>query len=215
MPKPGYLKEVKALCEQYGALYIADEVQCGLMRSGKMWAIDGYGVEPDIIVTGKGLSGGIYPITAAIMNDKAAKWLKADGSAHMSTFGGSELGCCVALKVMEILQRQETIDNVADISQYLRRGLMDLQAKYSDYFTEIRQNGLIMGLGFAGDQGAVSVMRHLYDYGVWAIYSMLDPKILQFKPVILIDHSYCDELLERMDSAFYCAAKEAGFYRYS
>ncbi|MDR1604471.1 MAG: aminotransferase class III-fold pyridoxal phosphate-dependent enzyme [Gracilibacteraceae bacterium] len=199
MPEDGYLPAVKALCEKHGALYIADEVQTGLMRSGDMWAIYGYGVRPDMIVTAKGLSGGIYPITAVIMNDRAASWIFRDGSAHMATFGGSELGCAVALKVLEILRRDSTRANVEFISSYLRGGLEKIRARYPEFFVRIRQNGVIMGLKFAGDESAVTVMQQLYEAGVWGIYSMLDPSVLQFKPGLLATREYCDELLEKLE----------------
>lgn len=198
MPQPGYLPAVKALCEKYGALYIADEVQTGLMRSGTMWAITRYEVVPDIIVTSKGFGGGIYPISAVVMNEKASAWIRMDGSAHMSTFGGTELGCICALKVLEILQRKETVENIAFISRYIREGLEKIKTDNPDTFTEIRQNGTIMGLVFAGKSGAIPVMQHLFENGVWAIYSMLDNSVLQFKPGILCTKEYCDELLERM-----------------
>lgn len=198
MPKPGYLAKVKELCEKNGALYIADEVQTGLMRSGKMWCIETYGVTPDIIVTSKGFSGGIYPISAAILNEKASYWMTQDGSAHMATFGGSELGCACALKVFEILNRPETKQNVDFVLKYLRKGLEKIKADNPDTFVGIRQNGLIMGLELAGRNGAVVAMQHLYDNGVWAIYSQLDPSVLQFKPGVLVTKEYCDELLEKM-----------------
>jgi acetylornithine/succinyldiaminopimelate/putrescine aminotransferase len=201
LPQDGYLPAVKKLCEKHGVLYIADEVQTGLMRSGQMWCISTYGVEPDIIVTSKGFGGGIYPISAVIMNDRAAKWLKIDGSAHMSTFGGTELGCIVARKVLEILQRPETIGNVHFVAKYLRAGLEQIKKENPDTFVEIRQNGLIMGLKFAGTKGAIPVMQHLYrKHGVWAIYSMLDNSVLQFKPGVLCTKEYCDELLERLSA---------------
>lgn len=198
LPREGYLPAVKALCERHGALYIADEVQTGLLRSGEMWAITTYGVTPDIIVTSKGLSGGIYPISAVILNGRASRWMEQDGSAHMSTFGGSELGCICALKVFEILGRPSTAENVRFLSKYIRAGLEKLRARFPDFFVGIRQNGLIMGLEFAGEGGAVKVMQKLYENGVWAIYSQLDDKVLQFKPGILCTREYCDELLERM-----------------
>jgi acetylornithine/succinyldiaminopimelate/putrescine aminotransferase len=198
MPEPGYLAAVKKLCEKYGTLYIADEVQTGLMRSGKMWAIETQGVNPDIIVTSKGFSGGIYPISAVILNEKASYWMTQDGSAHMATFGGAELGCACALKVFEIIQREETKKNIDFISTYLRDGLNDIMKDNPDTFTGIRQMGTIMGLEFAGKEGAIPVMQHLYDNGVWAIYSQLDPHVLQFKPGILCTKEYCDELLEKM-----------------
>lgn len=199
LPEEGYLPGVKQLCEKYGSLYIADEVQTGLMRSGQMWAISTYGVIPDIIVTSKGFSGGIYPISAVILNEKASYWMTQDGSAHMSTFGGSELGCACALKVFEILNRPETKKNVDFVSSYLRDGLNKIQKNNADTFIGIRQNGTIMGLEFAGKQGAVSIMQHLYENGVWGIYSQLDPHVLQFKPGILCTAAYCDELLEKME----------------
>ncbi len=198
MSKDGYLAKVKEICEKNGSLYIADEVQTGLMRSGKMWCIETYGVTPDIIVTSKGFSGGIYPISAVILNEKASYWMTQDGSAHMATFGGSEIGCACALKVFEILNREETIKNVEFVSKYLREGLEKIKSDNPDTFVGIRQNGLIMGLEFAGKSGAVVVMQHLYENGVWAIYSQLDPSVLQFKPGVLVTKEYCDELLEKM-----------------
>ncbi|MFL0197869.1 aspartate aminotransferase family protein [Clostridium sp. WILCCON 0269] len=198
LPREGYLPAVKKLCEKYGSLYIADEVQTGLMRSGKMWCIETYGVNPDIIVTSKGFSGGIYPISAVILNETASYWITQDGSAHMATFGGSELGCVCSLKVFEILQRDETKRNIDFISIYLRSGLNDIMKDNQDIFIGIRQNGTIMGLEFAGKKGAIPVMQHLYNNGVWGIYSQLDPHVLQFKPGLLCTKEYCDELLEKM-----------------
>ncbi|GBR74560.1 acetylornithine/succinyldiaminopimelate/ putrescine aminotransferase [Candidatus Termititenax aidoneus] len=209
LPQDGYLPAVKKLCEKHGALYIADEVQTGLMRSGQMWCIAAYGVVPDIIVTSKGLGGGLYPISAVIMNDRAARWLTIDGSAHMSTFGGTELGCLVARKVLEILQRQETIDNIHFVAEYLRAGLEQIKKENPDTFVEIRQNGLIMGLRFAGTRGAIPVMQHLYrNHGVWAIYSMLDNRVLQFKPGVLCSREYCAELLERLGAGIKAARED-------
>jgi len=83
LPAPGYLEAVKALCERQGTLYIADEVQTGLMRTGEMWAVTKHGIDPDILVTGKGLSGGMYPIAAVLVSEQNAGWLTEDGFAHI------------------------------------------------------------------------------------------------------------------------------------
>lgn len=209
IPKEGYLKEVKRLCEQYGTLYVADEVQTGLMRTGKMWGIEHFGVEPDILVTSKGLSGGIYPISATIVNEAAGQWMFEDGSAHISTFGGAELGCIVAMKVLEITQREEIRQNVAFLAKYIRDGLETIKRQNSDFFIGIRQLGVVMGLEFSHPEGAKYVMRSLYANGVWAIYSMLDPRVLQFKPGLLCDKSFCDELLTRVETSIQQAAAKA------
>lgn len=201
MPKPGYLKAIKEACEKVGTLYIADEVQTGLMRTGEMWGIETYGVVPDMLVTGKGLSGGIYPIAAVVVNESAGKWLSEDGFGHMSSFGGAELGCLAAAKVLEICSRPETRSQVHYISAYLANGLRQVQKNYPDFFTGIRQRGIVMGLEFNHDQGAVYVMKHLYRNGVWAIFSTLDKRVLQYKPGLLIDREMCDEMLTRLDTA--------------
>ncbi|NSL51052.1 class-III pyridoxal-phosphate-dependent aminotransferase [Calidifontibacillus erzurumensis] len=208
MPREGYLKKVKELCEKYGSLYVADEVQTGLMRSGKMWGIEHYDVEPDILVTAKGLGGGIYPITATVVSERAGGWMNEDGFAHISTFGGAELGCFVAKKVLEISQRPEVVKNVEYVSRYLRIGLEQIKERYSDYFVGIRQLGVIMGLEFREKDAAKDVMRALYKNGVWAIYSMLDTKVLQFKPGLLLDKAYCDDLLERCEKSIKEAAQK-------
>lgn len=201
MPKPGYLKAIKQACEKVGTLYIADEVQTGLMRTGEMWGIETYGVSPDMLVTGKGLSGGIYPIAAVVVSETAGKWLSEDGFGHMSSFGGAELGCLAAAKVLEICSRPETRSQVHYISAYLANGLRQVQANYPDFFTGIRQRGIVMGLEFNHDQGAVHVMKHLYQNGIWAIFSTLDKRVLQFKPGLLIDREMCDEILTRLDTS--------------
>ncbi len=173
LPDPGYLEAVKALCERHGTLYIADEVQTGLMRTGEMWGITKHGIEPDILVTGKGLSGGMYPIAAVLVSEQCAGWLTEDGFAHISTFGGAELGCVAALKTLEICSRPETRSMVHYISDADRRGLRGIQADYPDWFTGIRQNGVVMGLEFDHPEGAKYVMRHLYR--TRGVGDLLDP----------------------------------------
>ena len=121
LPPTGYLEAVKELTERYDALYIADEVQTGLMRTGELWGITKHGIEPDIMVTGKGLSGGMYPIAAAMLGERAAQWLDEDGFAHMSTFGGAELGCVAAIKALEITTRPEVRSIGARDHRRLRR----------------------------------------------------------------------------------------------
>ena len=201
LPKKGYLEAIKRLCERHDILYIADEVQTGLMRTGVMWAVENHGIEPDILVTGKGLSGGIYPIAAVVVNERAGAWLREDGFGHMSSFGGAELGCIAAHKVLEICQRPEVALIVDYASRRMRQGLDAIRDLHADFFTGIRQSGLVMGLEFDHPEGAMFVMRALYQNGVWAIFSTLDPRVLQFKPGILIDRLLVDDILARVETA--------------
>jgi acetylornithine/succinyldiaminopimelate/putrescine aminotransferase len=201
LPAPGYLRAVKDLCERHGSLYIADEVQTGLMRTGELWGITKHGVAPDLLVTGKGISGGMYPIAAVLATERAAAWMEADGFAHMSTFGGAEVGCIAALRCLEITTRPEVRTMSHHIAAFFAQGLNRIQAKYPDWFTGVRQDGLVMGLEFAHPEGAKFVMRRLYSHGVWAIFSTLDPHVLQYKPGLLLDPALGAEILEITETA--------------
>ncbi len=197
MPDPGYFQEVRRLTEKYNTLLITDETQTGFMRSGKMWCIESYGVTPDMIVTGKGLGGGLYPIGVTIIDKRYAGWLHEEGFGHISTYGGSELGCPLALRVLEICSRDEVRTNGEYVAQYLRIGLNELMSAYGEFFINVRQQGLIMGLEFNHPEGALHVMAQLYKTGVWAIFSAFDPSVLQFKPGLLWDKNLCNDFLDR------------------
>jgi putrescine aminotransferase len=200
MPAPGYLPGVQALCRRYGTLYVADEIQTGLGRTGPLWAVERFGVEPDVLVTGKGLSGGLYPIAATLLAPHAAEWLRQDGWGHVSTFGGAELGCRVAEKVLEITTRPAVRDNVAAVGERLGAGLESLRARYPEWLLEVRRCGLVMALRFAHERGAQLMTRHLYDAGVWAMFAGFDPSVLQWKPGLLVDAAFCDATLERVET---------------
>jgi acetylornithine/succinyldiaminopimelate/putrescine aminotransferase len=201
MPDDGYLPACKALCQKYGTVYIADEVQTGLMRTGEMWGWQAYGVQPDIYVTAKGLSGGLYPISAAVVDERCGDWLNIDGAAHITTTGGAELGCIVAMKVLEMLQRPAVVANVAAVTEFFAAGMAEMMRRHGDIFSGVRQKGVVLGLEFDHPEGAVHVSRALYEHGVWAIFSSLDKRVLQFKPGVLKSVELCEEILDRFDAA--------------
>lgn len=202
MPDPGYLQACRDLCTAYGTMYIADEVQTGLMRTGVMWGWQAYGIQPDIMVTAKGLTGGLYPISACLVNEQAGGWLQEDGAAHITTAGGAELGCMVAFKVLEMLQRPDVIANVHAVTHFMKTSMAEMMARHSDIFTGVRQKGLILGLEFSGhEEGAVAVSRALYEHGVWAIFSSLNKRVLQWKPGVSLTPELCAEIMQRFDAA--------------
>ena len=199
IPSEGYLRAIKAACERHGALYIADEVQTGLGRTGRTWAFQRFGVEPDIAVTGKGLSGGMYPISATLLSERAGAWLSEDGWAHVSTFGGSELGCAVALKVLEVTERASTVARVDALSAGFAEQLSRLAHSFS-FLAEVRQCGLVIGLRFDDPMGGMRMSKALYDHGVWAMFAGFDRSVLQFKPGLLMSDEEVDTLLARLEA---------------
>jgi len=207
VPPPGYLPGVKTACERHGALYIADEVQTGLGRTGNMWGVETFGVIPDILVTAKGLGGGLYPISAAVLSERVAGWLFENAWGHSSTSGGAEIGCRVASKVLDLCSAPETLENVRRMSDHLYAGLTAIQRR-NLYLVEIRRAGLVMGLKVDHPQGALHLSKALYDRGVWAMLAGYDMSVLQFKPGLLVDAALCDELLDKLEAAL-GAAKDA------
>jgi acetylornithine/succinyldiaminopimelate/putrescine aminotransferase len=200
VPADDYLPGVKALCERYGTLYVADEVQTGLGRTGHLWGIEAWGVAPDMLVTGKGLSGGLYPISAVVMTRKVGAWLSEQGWAYVSTFGGAELGCRIASRVLDICSRPDVLANVRRIAARVGSGLAELRARHP-FVRGVRQKGVVIGLETAGDLGGMQLSRALYRHGVWAMFAGFAPSVLQFKVGLLADDAYCDLLLERLDAA--------------
>jgi acetylornithine/succinyldiaminopimelate/putrescine aminotransferase len=200
VPPEGYLRAVRTLCDEHGTLLIADEVQTGLGRTGYLWGVERFGVQPDILVAGKGLSGGMYPIAATVMSEGVAGWLHEYGWGHVSTFGGAEIGCRVAQKVLEITTRPETQASIASLIERFDSALTEIRAR-QPYLTEVRQTGLVIGLRVEHPDGAVFLQQELFSLGVWAIASGFDQSVLQFKPGLLLDDAAADVALERLEAA--------------
>lgn len=200
LPEEGYLSEVRRLCDKYGALYIADEVQTGLGRTGDLWGVDTFGVVPDILVTGKGLSGGIYPISATVIAEQYGGWLTENGFGHISTFGGAEPGCHVASRVLDICSDPALLASVRRHAVLLGDGFVQLQSRYP-FLKEIRQCGLVIGLQYDDPMGAVSMCKALYENGVWAMIAGFDYSVMQCKPWLYLDRPLIDDILTRFETA--------------
>jgi len=140
VPAEGYLRKAKALCEQYDVLFIADEVQTGIARTGRMLAVDHEDVKPDILILGKAISGGVYPVSAVLANDNAMSVLKP--GQHGSTFGGNPLACAVALAALQVVKDEGLEENAERLGQLFRREMQKF-ADTNDLVTLVRGKGLL------------------------------------------------------------------------
>jgi acetylornithine/succinyldiaminopimelate/putrescine aminotransferase len=201
MPAPDYFRQVRARCDRRGALLIVDEVQTGLGRTGKVWAIEHFGVVPDILVTGKGLSGGIYPITATCVSRRVYRFVERNPFIHVSTFGGSDLGCLAGLEVLRITTDPAFLVEVNRKAGRIRAGLEAIRREHAAVFLEIRQLGLFLGLRFADAAFTLVLSKALFDNGLYAIYSANDKRVLQFLPPLTITDGEMDEALSILDRA--------------
>jgi acetylornithine/succinyldiaminopimelate/putrescine aminotransferase len=198
VPDDDYLPGVRTLCDCYGTLYIADEVQTGLGRTGELWAVDCWGVKPDILITGKGLSGGLYPISAAVLSAEVGSWLAEDGWGYVSTFGGAEPGCAVGRVALRLSASDSTLEGVRATADYLRAGLEDIRRR-RPFLAGVSQKGLVIGLRFDHPNGGMQMSAALFQKGLWAMFASFDRAVLQFKPGLLVDREFCDEALARLD----------------
>jgi acetylornithine/succinyldiaminopimelate/putrescine aminotransferase len=189
MPKEGYLAGVQALCRQRGAKLILDEVQTGLGRTGRMWSYQHDGVQPDVLITGKGLSGGLYPITATLMTRELHALFDEEPFIHISTFGGAELGCAAALAVLDIVESPGFLERVGQLAEMFRDGLEGLPF-------ELRQRGLMMGFKFAGEEGGILAAKMLFDAGIFAVYANNDTRVLQFLPPLVLTDAETAQMIE-------------------
>jgi len=186
VPPEGYLAGVRALCDRHGALMVADEVQSGLGRCGAVWGIDTYGVVPDILVTAKGLSGGIYPITATVYHEHLDPFLRRNPFIHVSTFGGAEVGCYVALEVLSILQEPDFLPHVRQMAALFAEGLARLRERYPGILGEVRQRGLMMGLKWTTESLGPLMTLAGFRFGLLTIYANHDRSVSQLLPPLTI-----------------------------
>ena len=140
VPNEGYLKGVSELCKKYNVLFIADEVQTGIARTGKMIACHHEGVQPDILVLGKALSGGMYPVSAVLANDNVMHVIKP--GQHGSTFGGNPLACAVSMAALDVIIDEKLAENAETLGQLFRSEIEKLIAE-TDLITKVRGKGLL------------------------------------------------------------------------
>lgn len=143
VPPADYLQAVKALCDKHDVLLIIDEIQAGMGRTGKFFAYQHFGIQPDIVTLAKGLAGGV-PIGAFLSTNKLAHTFKAGD--HGSTFGGNPLACAAANAVLTAIENEHLMDNATTVGHYLLEQLNQLKAKYPSLITDVRGKGLMVGV---------------------------------------------------------------------
>ncbi len=199
VPPQDYFAGVRDLCDRHGAVMIIDEVQTGLGRCGEVWGIDTYGVVPDILVTAKGLSGGIYPIAATIYSDRLNTFLDDNPFIHVSTFGGAEVGCYVALEVLDILEEQGFLEHVRETTGLFKQGFQRLEAEHPVILLECRQRGLMMGLKMANETCGPLMTLAGFRHGILTIYANNDTSVSQILPPLIIERDQVQTALEALD----------------
>ena len=191
VPDEGYLAGVRQLCTKYNVLFIADEVQTGIARTGKMLATDYEDARPDLLILGKALSGGVFPVSAVLADDEVMLCIKP--GEHGSTFGGNPLACRVAQAALEVVVEEKLADNAQRLGHVFRRELQNMD---SDMITAVRGKGLLNAIVIKPKNGkeAWDVCLKLRDNGLLAKPTHGD--IIRFAPPLVITES---QLMECVD----------------
>jgi acetylornithine/succinyldiaminopimelate/putrescine aminotransferase len=201
VPPDGYLRGLRELCTESGALLVLDEIQTGFGRTGKWFACEHEGVAPDIMTVAKSLGGSMVSISATIFTEELREFLIPNPFIHLSTFGGSDLACVVALKVIEIIESTGLVEHAADMGVLLHSGLSKLQSEYPEAIVEVRGRGMMAGLKLADDSMGPRLSYNLSNHGVLAIYSGNEPSVMRIMPALVIEPEEIDFLIEALSCA--------------
>jgi len=201
IPPDGYFPALREICDRRGAMLIVDEVQVGLGRTGRMWAIEEWDVVPDILVLGKAMSGGVYPISVACYRPHLDAFFREHPFVHASAFGGAELGCVAAMAMLDQITEPGFLTHVQEMGDRLKAGLERLWADYPDLVIDVRGRGLMLGLELADDRLGPMMSVALAGNGVLALFADLRRSTVQIKPPLIIQSHEVEEVLEATDRA--------------
>lgn len=198
VPQPGYLKGMRALCDQYNVLLMIDEVQTGVGRTGKMLASDHEGVRADVLILGKALSGGAYPVSAALADDHIMLTIKP--GEHGSTYGGNPLACAVTMAALDVIQDEKLPEKAEQLGAYFRLKMEELQSK-TDLIKLVRGKGLLNAIVINERDGitAWDICVNFKNEGLLAKPTHGD--IIRFAPPLIITQEqidYCCHIIEKV-----------------
>ena len=201
LPPDGYLSGLRKICDSKGALLVFDEVQAGMGRTGRLFSFEHWGVTPDMLVVAKAIGGACYPVSACFYNERAYRYACDEPLHHPSTFSGSELGCIVAEKSIELLSDTVLLENVQLRGEQLAACYKQLVADYPEFFTGYRHLGLFTGID-ARDAATGEALRHAcVRNGLIAFTAPYRPQCLQVWPPLIITETETEELTKRLSHA--------------
>ncbi len=197
VPPDDFLPGVRALCDRYGILLHIDEVQSGFCRSGKMFCTQHYGVAPDIMTMAKAMSGGVFPISAAIVTPEVIQGIVENPWYLTNTFAGSAPGCAAALAAIEMMESENIADQSRDKGEYFKSGLTQIAAEFPHVIREVRGKGLWIGVEFNCADFGGKVSSGLFERDVLSAHTINNPRVMRLQPPAVISMEQLDTVLDR------------------
>jgi putrescine aminotransferase len=202
VPPDGYWPRLRELCSHYGVLLIADEVQTGMGRTGRIFGVDHWDVAPDILCLGKALGGGVVPMSAFLSTRKIWECMEPNPFIHTTTTGGNPLACAAALAAVTVLLDEDLAGQAKVKGEYALNHLRELQDRYPDILEEVRGLGLLIGMEFPTDDMGYKVASGLFSRGVITSGTLTNAKTIRFEPALNIPQEVLDEVLNRLEDVF-------------
>jgi len=217
VPAPEYWSMVREICDKYGVVLICDEIITGFGRTGKMFGIEHFGITPDIMTMGKGVISSYLPLAATVVSDDMAEYFGSDNIAHAVTASGHPVTAAAALKNLEILERDNYIENSRVQGDYLKAGLTELMDKHT-IIGDVRGKGLLIGVEMVADRdtkerfpkSAGLAKRLNAAFRRQGIILQSDGNIITVGPPICVTRDDCDEIIAGIDASFTEVTAEMG-----
>ena len=202
VPPAEWLVRLRELCTRHGILLVADEVQSGMGRTGRMWAIEHADVEPDIIISAKGLASGL-PLGAFMARaDLMESWT---AGAHGSTYGGSPVPCAAGIATLDVISSSGLLANAAEQGEFLMSGVRELQHKYPDFITDVRGVGLMIGVEFRTAGEAEEVQREAFERGLLVLEC--GERSIRISPPLVVSSGQASTGLRLLGEAIHAVAR--------
>ena len=195
VPPAGYLTAVRNLCDKYGVLMIADEVQTGIGRTGKWFAVDHEGVTPDIMALAKALGGGIMPIGSFTATPEVWSGLIESPFLHTSTFGGNQMACVAGIATLKVIEEEDLLNRGAAAGAYLKKGLEEIQKDYPLVIKEVRGLGMMIGIELTKEGAGGMLMSLMIDSNILIAYTLNNPKVIRMEPPLIMPIEVIDQVL--------------------
>ncbi len=201
-PPAGYLQRVREICTRHGSLFIADEIQTGMGRTGTMWGVDHEGVTPDIMCMGKSLGGGVMPLAAFVATPTIWEVMIPNPIIHSTTFGGNPIACAAGIAAITVTLEEDLPGQAKVKGEYLLRELGTLQRKYPHILTGTQGRGLLIGMTFPTDEIGYQCAAGLFKRGVLVAGTYSKARTIRIEPPLGIEQSLLGEMLTRLEETF-------------
>ncbi|MFL5517978.1 MAG: aminotransferase class III-fold pyridoxal phosphate-dependent enzyme [Gemmatimonadales bacterium] len=202
VPPDDYLPRAREACTRYGALLIADEIQTGMGRTGKLWGVDHWDVVPDIMCLGKSLGGGVMPLSAFVASARVWKVMIPNPIIHSTTFGGNPLACAAGLAAIQVTLEEDLPGQAAAKGEFLLRELAGLQQRYPQVLAGAHGKGLLIGMEFPVQEIGWQVAAGLFKRGVLVAGTYSRAQVIRIEPALGIPQQLLAEMLSRLEDTF-------------